>query len=167
VSVTWDEAVDVWIAANPGTNRRAQAVRWANLINNYMRMNYRDITAKQVADIPTTVWASHRNCGKRSIEWACQVLERSGLTFVDIRSGDTHVELDPTPVRLNMWKPIEPGIPVVAKDGSTHGYTTGKSHWCPVQGCYGHRISVRWAGGRTTYPCSNGITYVPRHWRLT
>lgn len=37
------------------------------------------------------------------------------------------------------------------------GIVTGSTKDCTLECCRGVRILVRWPGGRTTWPCSNGL----------
>lgn len=43
------------------------------------------------------------------------------------------------------------------RDGTTRGVRTGGTRRCPMAGCNGIRIHVRWPDGKTTYPCSKGL----------
>lgn len=52
---------------------------------------------------------------------------------------------------------IKAGTTVTARDGVTKGTATGSVHRCQLAGCNGARISVRWAGNHTTFPCSKGM----------
>ena len=47
---------------------------------------------------------------------------------------------------------------IYSRDGSYFGLTTGGISKCPLGGCSGDRIYIRWPSGRLTYPCSEGMT---------
>lgn len=48
---------------------------------------------------------------------------------------------------------------IYSRDKSEKGATTGTSFPCSMHGCTGKRVTVRWADGKTTYPCSKGLLY--------
>ena len=56
---------------------------------------------------------------------------------------------------------LENNLPatVLSRNGKLVGQTTGKSHPCTLEGCRGLRIMVKWPGGKTTRPCSNGMDF--------
>lgn len=66
------------------------------------------------------------------------------------------------PVRQKL---VEPGQRVLPRAGSrlrkkgVVGVTTGATRYCPLEGCTGTRIVVRWPGGTITYPCSKGMLF--------
>lgn len=53
---------------------------------------------------------------------------------------------------------IEPGTKVRSRGSDRKGEATGSTHACSMEGCRGLRVSVRWPNGRTTFPCSKGMT---------
>jgi hypothetical protein len=38
------------------------------------------------------------------------------------------------------------------------GVTTGGHYPCPMDGCPGTRLAVKWYDGKMTYPCTKGMT---------
>jgi hypothetical protein len=44
-----------------------------------------------------------------------------------------------------------------SQDGREYGERTGGTRRCPLEGCTGLRIYVRWPDGRITYPCTKGL----------
>ena len=55
---------------------------------------------------------------------------------------------------------------IVSRDGKETGRTTGGTRPCPVEGCRGVRIGVRWEDGKLTWPCSAGMTGRGKHLRI-
>lgn len=53
---------------------------------------------------------------------------------------------------------IEPDANVRSSTGDETGKANGNTHVCSLHGCSGLRVSVRWPDGKTTYPCSKGMT---------
>lgn len=50
------------------------------------------------------------------------------------------------------------GVKVVqTKDGQTSGRVVGRGFACPLDGCHGWRLSVRWPDGQLTRPCTAGM----------
>lgn len=69
---------------------------------------------------------------------------------------------------LDRWLPklqVVAGQAVLPRAGSSlrehrvTGKTTGHVRRCVMHGCPGTRIRVRWPDGRSTWPCSEGMTY--------
>jgi len=60
------------------------------------------------------------------------------------------------------------GTPVVNRDGSQSGKTTGGERLCrQVEGCTGVQVAVRWPDGRLTWPCSRGMDHrTDGSWRI-
>ena len=52
---------------------------------------------------------------------------------------------------------FDAGREVYSRDGDEVGLTTGSTHSCLLAGCMGLRVSVKWADGRHTFPCSRDI----------
>ena len=46
---------------------------------------------------------------------------------------------------------------VVSSDGKDIGVPTGGTRFCPLEGCGGLRIGVRWADRKITWPCTRGM----------
>lgn len=46
---------------------------------------------------------------------------------------------------------------VWARKATQAGRITGATRLCNLEGCNGLRISVRWASGKVTFPCSKGL----------
>ena len=51
------------------------------------------------------------------------------------------------------------GQKVLSHDGSEQGELTGATRSCTLGGCNGRRYYVRWPDGKTTCPCSKGLTW--------
>jgi hypothetical protein len=49
------------------------------------------------------------------------------------------------------------GTVITSRDGKQRGKCTGTVRRCPLEGCGGIRIGVRWPDGKITWPCSVGI----------
>jgi len=47
------------------------------------------------------------------------------------------------------------GRTIYSRDGKIKGIVTGLAV-CRMEGCRGPRLSVKWADGRRTFPCSKG-----------
>lgn len=56
--------------------------------------------------------------------------------------------------------------PVYSADGKVVGKTTGGEYPCRMEGCRGTRLGVRWPDGKITYPCSNGMNFTRKGWRI-
>ena len=52
----------------------------------------------------------------------------------------------------------KPVTVVFNKDGSQQGTSSGSLYRCQMEGCTGRRMSVRWPDGKTTRPCTKGMT---------
>jgi hypothetical protein len=64
---------------------------------------------------------------------------------------------------MNIWKDKT----IVSRDGKHTGTATGSTHYCRLEGCGGVRVSVKWAGGKRTFPCSRGLLAVnPNTFRI-
>lgn len=62
---------------------------------------------------------------------------------------------------------IDRDVPVAARGArKAEGRTTGAARRCTMHGCWGIRIYVRWPGGRTTYPCSKGMSRLKTRWKI-
>lgn len=58
-------------------------------------------------------------------------------------------------VGLNWMKPIK----VYSRDRLQVGTCTGSAYRCRLESCKGDRIGVRWADGRITFPCTEGMIH--------
>lgn len=47
---------------------------------------------------------------------------------------------------------------VFSRNKKEMGHATGGQRACNLEGCRGVRIAVRWADGKITYPCTDGMT---------
>lgn len=43
------------------------------------------------------------------------------------------------------------------REHTEKGELTGTSRMCPLEGCTGVRLYVRWPDGKITYPCTKGM----------
>lgn len=66
-----------------------------------------------------------------------------------------------------MENEFQRGNKVVSKDGEI-GFLTGGNYKCQMEGCRGARLSVRWADGKITRPCTKGMVYSEdsRTWKM-
>lgn len=59
---------------------------------------------------------------------------------------------------------------VFARDprgGRLRGRLTGGHRVCPLEGCHGARLGVRWPDGRLTWPCTKGMSQcADGHWEI-
>lgn len=67
-----------------------------------------------------------------------------------------------SPVFLTLPDPVRPvaGRTVFAQDsrgGRLQGRLTGGARVCPLEGCTGVRLGVRWPDGSLTWPCTKGM----------
>ena len=59
------------------------------------------------------------------------------------------------------------GVIVYSRDGKVKGRLTGGSRKCTMESCSGLRLAVRWQdNGDMTWPCTDGMTWRKRSWRL-
>lgn len=61
---------------------------------------------------------------------------------------------------------LHSGEKVLSRDEKLTGQTTGSTHRCQMEGCLGLRISVKWQDGKTTFPCSKGMTKEDHAWKI-
>jgi len=61
---------------------------------------------------------------------------------------------------------VHSGEKVLSRDEKLVGVTTGSTHHCQMDGCIGHRISVKWEDGKTTFPCSKGMIREDHVWKI-
>ena len=85
------------------------------------------------------------------------------MSFTDIAWGTKPMKSVTLGTFLEL---IEPGTPVVSRDGKLRGKTNRKHFRCRMDGCFGWRIAVKWPGGKWTYPCSKGMEYDEGQWRI-
>lgn len=64
---------------------------------------------------------------------------------------------------MNTNEHLRAGIPVVARNGE-EGRLTGASHICRLSGCTGLKLTVKWADGTHTFPCTKGMLYGDGKW---
>jgi hypothetical protein len=50
---------------------------------------------------------------------------------------------------------------VITKDGKQAGYASGSFYRCRMEGCNGHRVATKWPDGKTTFPCTKGMKFLP------
>lgn len=62
--------------------------------------------------------------------------------------------------------PFPKGTRVQSRDRRLTGRSTGATHRCTLDGCPGLRVAVRWADGRTTFPCSKGLVTTTTGFKL-
>ena len=58
------------------------------------------------------------------------------------------------------------GTIVYSRDGKIKGRLTGAYHRCTLEGCRGLHLSIKWNDGKTTRPCTDGMTWRKRSWRI-
>jgi hypothetical protein len=56
------------------------------------------------------------------------------------------------------WYAVK-GWMVIARDWSITGILTGSKRNCPMEGCNGLRVGVRWEDGRLSFPCTCGMEW--------
>jgi len=64
---------------------------------------------------------------------------------------------------------FEKGVKVFTRRGGKPkmtGALTGAHHRCQMEGCLGYRLTVRWPDGHHTRPCTKGMTYSLKGWRI-
>lgn len=62
--------------------------------------------------------------------------------------------------------PFEKGTKVLSRTGKGVGHLTGAHHRCQMEGCLGLRLTTKWRGGKITNPCTKGMVYGRRGWRI-
>jgi hypothetical protein len=55
---------------------------------------------------------------------------------------------------------------VLGRDKIITGRTTGASYKCPLNGCSGWRVTVKWEDGRISYPCTEGMSKDKKGWYI-
>lgn len=63
-------------------------------------------------------------------------------------------------------QPYATGTLVYSRDAQHRGRLTGSRHMCSLEGCGGDRLGVRWDNGRVTFPCTKGMAFRKRTWRI-
>lgn len=58
------------------------------------------------------------------------------------------------------------GTIVYSKDAKIKGRLTGSSRCCRMEGCLGRALGVKWDDGKVTYPCTKGMTFRKKTWRI-
>jgi hypothetical protein len=58
------------------------------------------------------------------------------------------------------------GERVISRDGKHVGKTTGAVRLCQMEGCRGERLTVKWANGKHTHPCTKGMAYSKKGWKI-
>jgi hypothetical protein len=58
------------------------------------------------------------------------------------------------------------GVRVISRDGKEKGLTTGATRCCRLGGCLGRALGVKWADGKTTYPCTKGMSVKRGAWKI-
>jgi hypothetical protein len=58
------------------------------------------------------------------------------------------------------------GLSVISRDGKHIGKTTGGERQCAMEGCRGIRIGVRWDDGQLTYPCTKGMDFDGKEYKV-
>lgn len=56
--------------------------------------------------------------------------------------------------------------PVQARTGKVRGRLTGVSRACQLEGCLGRRLGVRWPDGKLTWPCTKGMDFDGKRWKI-
>jgi len=56
---------------------------------------------------------------------------------------------------------------VLSRDMKLTGTCTGGTRRCPLDGCTGLRVGVRWPDGKLTWPCTKGMRKLsPEKWKI-
>jgi hypothetical protein len=56
---------------------------------------------------------------------------------------------------------------VLNRDGKIEGTVRGDGRPCrQVGGCRGRQIPVRWADGKLTWPCTDGLKKIEKGWQI-
>jgi hypothetical protein len=63
-------------------------------------------------------------------------------------------------------QPYAKGTLVYSRDAKHRGRTTGSRRMCSLEGCKGDRLGVRWDNSRVSFPCSDGMTFRKKSWRI-
>ena len=58
------------------------------------------------------------------------------------------------------------GTLVLSSDGKNKGRLIGGSRRCPLEGCMGKQLSVRWDDGDLTWPCTKGMLFDGKCWQI-
>jgi hypothetical protein len=58
------------------------------------------------------------------------------------------------------------GTTIWSRDAKARGVTTGVHKHCPMEGCTGIRIGVRWKDKKITWPCAKGMFPYKNGWRI-
>ena len=68
---------------------------------------------------------------------------------------------------MNKPKKKKPkGTLVYSRDGNLLGKLTGSRQPCSLEGCRGWKMGVRWDNGKITFPCTEGMSFRKRSWRI-
>jgi hypothetical protein len=62
--------------------------------------------------------------------------------------------------------PYAKGTLIYSRDAKHRGRLTGSRRLCSLEGCRGERLGARWNNGKITFPCTNGMVFLKRSWRL-
>jgi len=68
--------------------------------------------------------------------------------------------------QLDQERAYKAGTVVVARDGELKGALTGGIYHCRLEGCTGRRLGVRWPDRRVTFPCTEGMEWTGRRWKI-
>jgi hypothetical protein len=63
-------------------------------------------------------------------------------------------------------QPYAKGTLIYSRDAKLRGRLTGSHRMCSLESCRGNRLGVRWDNGHVTFPCSDGMTFRKRSWRI-
>ncbi|MBE3144532.1 MAG: hypothetical protein IMZ61_11505 [Planctomycetes bacterium] len=63
-------------------------------------------------------------------------------------------------------QPYAKGTLVYSRDAKHRGRLTGSRRLCSLEGCGGFKLGVRWDNGKTTFPCTNGMSFRKISWRI-
>jgi hypothetical protein len=59
------------------------------------------------------------------------------------------------------------GTIVYSRDGKIKGRLTGAAKRCSIESCTGERLGTRWDDdNKITWPCTDGMVWRKRSWRL-
>lgn len=65
-----------------------------------------------------------------------------------------------------MDETLKEGVLVYSRDAKHRGKLTGSHRICGLEGCRGLQLTVRWEDGKITYPCTKGMIFRKKSWRI-
>jgi hypothetical protein len=80
--------------------------------------------------------------------------------------ASARIEMESKAVKKPFFNTFAAGLLVYSRDAKHTGRLTGSTHSCSLESCRGWRLGVRWDNGKITYPCTDGMTFRKRSWRI-